>query len=196
MTDKEIEAVARAFYDTLDNARGWEREPQRLKERLRDQARAAIAAIDRYQEATPPKVQPLAVRGSLTQALGYLMEAKDLSILPVSTFRAVLRGPDHVYEAANHDYFKLVGHRDLFDMSVRDALPELNGQGYYELLDRVYRQNETFVGEAMQIRLQPKPGGAIEEHRIDLVYRPIANLDGETLGLFVEGYDRTDRARA
>ena len=45
-TKNEIEAVARAFYDLQDCARGWNQEPARLKERFLSNARAAIAALD------------------------------------------------------------------------------------------------------------------------------------------------------
>jgi hypothetical protein len=40
-----VEAVAKAFYELQEDARGWEREPEFLKEPFRDYARAAIALI-------------------------------------------------------------------------------------------------------------------------------------------------------
>jgi hypothetical protein len=124
------------------------------------------------------------------------MEVEQVSLLPVSSFRAVLEGPSHVYSAANHDYLKLVGHRDLFNMPIRDALPELVGQGYYELLGRVYATNQIFIGQELQLRLQPRPSAPLEDHLIDLVYLSIQNEKGKVLGLFVEGCDRTQSARA
>jgi hypothetical protein len=196
MTEDEVEAVARALYESLENVRGWGREPERLKQQFRQDARVAIAAIDQHEAPAQAMIKPIRVSGPLEAFFSYLMEAQEISVLPVSSFRAVLRGPDHTYDAANHEYLKLVGHRELFDMPVRDALPELAGQGYYELLERVFTTKQTFVGEVLPIRLQPKQGGALEERYIDLVYRPIEGPRGETLGLFVEGCDRTQWARA
>jgi PAS fold len=196
MIDEEVEAVARAFYETLENARGWPAEPPLLKERFRHQARSAIAALEQHEAETRPAIKPLMLHGPLEAARSYLLHAADISILPASTFRAVLKGPSHTYDVANSDYFKLVGHRDLFNMSVREALPELTGQGYYELLDRVYETKETFVGQLLPIKLQLAPGSPLEERKIDLTYRPIQNRDGEMLGLFVEGCDRTEWGRA
>jgi hypothetical protein len=46
MNQSEIEAVARALYEIQDGARGWHREPERLKTRFRRDAQAAIAALD------------------------------------------------------------------------------------------------------------------------------------------------------
>lgn len=196
MTGDEVEAVARALYETLENARGWDREPERLKQQLRKCARAAIGAIDKHEAPPPPAIEPLRVSGPLEAFLGYLMEAHEISILPISSFRAVLRGPGHIYEAANNDYFKFVGHRELFEVPVRDAFPDLAGQGYFELLDHVFATKQAFIGEMMSLTFQSKPGGSLEERYIDLVYRPIEGANGEALGLFVEGCDRTRWARA
>jgi hypothetical protein len=53
MNDHEVEAVARAFYAVTDGARGWDREPDMLKNRFRADARAAIAALDEYSDCEP-----------------------------------------------------------------------------------------------------------------------------------------------
>ncbi len=47
MTDSRIEAVARAFYSTQDCARGWDREPEWLKEQFLMLARAAVDILDK-----------------------------------------------------------------------------------------------------------------------------------------------------
>jgi hypothetical protein len=51
MRSHEIEAVARAFYGATEEARGWDREPERLKESFRSNARAAIATLDEHRGA-------------------------------------------------------------------------------------------------------------------------------------------------
>jgi PAS domain-containing protein len=58
------------------------------------------------------------------------------------SFMALLRGRDHVYELMNASYLKLVGHRDLIGRPVREALPEVQGQGFFKLLDHVYATGE------------------------------------------------------
>ena len=45
-----VEAVAKAFYELQDDARGWEREPEVLKEPFREFARAAIAMLHQAEE--------------------------------------------------------------------------------------------------------------------------------------------------
>src|SRR5690606_23395715 len=53
-------------------------------------------------------------------------------------FVAVLSGPNHVFEMHNPAYAQLIGHRDITGKPVRDALPEVVGQGHYDFLDSVY----------------------------------------------------------
>ncbi|MFS2008628.1 PAS domain-containing protein [Azospirillum sp. CT11-132] len=111
-------------------------------------------------------------------------------------FMCVLRGPDHVFEMANDTYMQLVGRQDLVDRPAREALPEVEGQGFFELLDRVYASGETFVGRGMPIRFQRRPGEPLEERFLTFVYQPIRDEDGHVSGLFVEGSDVTEAKRA
>lgn len=50
----------------------------------------------------------------------------------------VLRGPEHIFDIANDGYCRFIGRNDSVGKPVRQALPELEGQGFYELLDQVY----------------------------------------------------------
>jgi PAS domain S-box-containing protein len=106
---------------------------------------------------------------------------------------AVVRGPEHVFELTNHSYMQLIGHRQIIGKSVLEALPELAGQGFLELLDRVYTSGEPFVGHALPVRLQREPDGPLEERYVDFVYQPIKGADGAVSGIFVEGSDVTAR---
>ncbi|WP_109107239.1 ATP-binding protein [Azospirillum sp. TSO35-2] len=111
-------------------------------------------------------------------------------------FMCVLRGPDHVFELVNDAYLQLVGHRDLVERSAREALPEVAGQGFFELLDRVYAGGEPFVGRSMPISFQRRPGEALEQRFLTFVYQPIKDEAGRVTGLFVEGSDVTEAKRA
>jgi signal transduction histidine kinase/ActR/RegA family two-component response regulator len=106
---------------------------------------------------------------------------------------AVVRGPEHVYELANQSYKQLVGHREIVGKPVREALPEVAGQGFFELLDDVYTSGKTFVGHALPIRIQREPNGPLEERFLDFVYQPIRDAAGQVAGIFVEGSDVTVR---
>ncbi len=111
-------------------------------------------------------------------------------------FLCFLRGPNLVFELANVAYFQLVGHRDILGKPVREALPEVEGQGYFELLDRVVATGEAFVGRGLKVDLQREPGAPLSEAYIDLIYQPIRDIDGHVAGILAQGNDVTEIVRA
>jgi len=111
-------------------------------------------------------------------------------------FICVLNGPDHVFEFVNDAYSRLVGYRDYLGKTVREAVPEAEGQGYFELLDQCYRTGEPFKGLETPLQLRRTPEGPLESKLIDFVYQPITDGGGNVTGILVEGYDVTDRVSA
>src|SRR5580704_9934395 len=78
------------------------------------------------------------------------------------SFSALLQGPDHRFVLTNPAYQQLVGHRDVIGLTVREAVPEAEGQGFFALLDRVFETGEAFVGKDMELVLQPSSGAPAE----------------------------------
>lgn len=113
-------------------------------------------------------------------------------LLDAPSFMCVLEGPDHVFKITNKAYLQLVGHRDLIGRPVRDAFPEIEGQGFFDLLDQVYATGIPFIGRSVSFAVQRKPDGPYEEAFLNFVYQPIFNASGEVTGIFVEGSDVTD----
>ncbi len=111
-------------------------------------------------------------------------------------FIAILSGPDHVFEFVNESYDRHFDRRGFVGRRVRDVFPELKGQGFFELLDRVYATGERFVASAMPVQLKAGPGAQPVEHLLDFIYEPVRAVDGSVTGIFVEGYDVTERSRA
>jgi PAS domain S-box-containing protein len=111
------------------------------------------------------------------------------------SFMAFLRGPTHVFEMTNGAYSQLIGFRDVVGKSVREALPEVIEQGFVELLDNVFQSGTPFVGRGTPIALM-QHDGTIAETFLDFVYQPIRGVDGEVLGIFVQGHDITEQKRA
>lgn len=112
------------------------------------------------------------------------------------SFMAMLIGPEHVFDLANPAYMQLVGHRDVLGKPVRQAIAEVEGQGFFEQLDKVYASGEAFFGESMPALLQRMPGAALEQRYVDLVYQPLRDDDDRVMGIFVEGSDVTARVQA
>lgn len=110
------------------------------------------------------------------------------------SFMAILRGPDHTFEFANAAYVRLVGKRRLLGRSVKEAFPDIAEQGFLEILDRVYRTGERFVGENMPLRLQLSPESPPQDLFLNFVYEPITDPNGKVTGIIVEGHDVTQQS--
>ncbi|WP_142848183.1 PAS domain-containing protein [Telmatospirillum sp. J64-1] len=111
-------------------------------------------------------------------------------------FLAIVRGPDHVFELANGSYLQLVGHRDVIGKTVREALPEIEGQGFFELLDHVSQTAKAVVGRAQSVLLKRGANAPTEERFLDFVYQPILDGDSQVIGIFIAGSDVTERVEA
>lgn len=109
------------------------------------------------------------------------------------SFMALLRGPQHVFELTNAAYRQLIGDRDVLGLSVREGLPDISGQGFYELLDRVYTTGEPYVGRGIEVQLQDS---STRTRTLDFIYQPLRDGSGAVSGVFVEGVDITDRIEA
>lgn len=111
-------------------------------------------------------------------------------------FIAVLRGPLHVFELVNEAYYQLLGHREIVGKPLRDAIPDVMGQGFEELLDNVYATGQPFVGKGIRFEAQRVPGGPFVELYIDLLYQPFFDADGMVSGIFTQGQDVTEIHKA
>jgi signal transduction histidine kinase len=109
---------------------------------------------------------------------------------------AILRGPDHIFDIANDGYCRFIGRYDSVGKTVRHALPELEGQGFYELLDQVYATGKPYIGNELPIMLQREPNGSLEERFVSFIYQPTFDHWGNITGIFVEGSDVTESVTA
>ena len=109
---------------------------------------------------------------------------------------AMLRGPELVYDFANPSYRVLVANREVVGKPLLTALPELQGQGVFELLQSVLRAGKPFTHQALRVDLQRHPDGGLEEVFFNLVYEPLKNEAGEVHAIAVVATDVTDLVRA
>jgi signal transduction histidine kinase len=107
-------------------------------------------------------------------------------------FFSLLRGPDHVFEIVNRPYQELIGPRPVVGKSVREAIPEAEGQGFIALLDQVYRTGTPFIGRGTPIQLARSGSASLEQRFMDFVYQPRRDPDGTISGIIVLGVDVTE----
>ncbi|QRK08955.1 DUF4118 domain-containing protein [Archangium violaceum] len=107
---------------------------------------------------------------------------------------AIHRGPEHVIEFSNLFHARLLGHRELLGRNIRQAQPELEGQGIYELLDRVYQTGEPYIGKEVPAHVgdpaNPRTG------YFDFVYQPLPGPNGKPDGVMLFGFEVTEQVLA
>ena len=130
-----------------------------------------------------------AARGDAERERASLHQLFTEAPLPV----CILRGPDHVYELANPSYRALFG-RDLLGKPVREALPEMEKQGFLQVLDGVFAQGEAYSATEALVRIHS--GGGQRDGFFDFTCQPFRNAAGKVEGLIICGYEVTDLVRS
>jgi len=108
------------------------------------------------------------------------------------SFSALLQGPEHRFVLTNPAYQQLIGHRDVIGLTVREAVPEVERQGFIDLLNNVFATGEAFVGKDVEIVLQRSAGGPAETRYLDFVYQPIKDEAGKVTFLSKGSTSLTD----
>ena len=111
------------------------------------------------------------------------------------SFMCILGGPDHVFEFVNDAHMKLFGSRAWIDRPVREAFPDIAGQGFYEALDHVYATGERVVFEDTPVRYRLTPESPEEVRYMHFIYAPIVDAEARVIGIFWEGVDLTEGRR-
>ncbi|WP_310540571.1 PAS domain-containing protein [Phenylobacterium sp.] len=111
-------------------------------------------------------------------------------------FICTLQAPEHVFNFVNNAYERLFGPRNYVGRSVRDCFPDLEGQGFFELLDQVYASGRRHIAHGAEIRLRATPDGPEEDRILDFIYEPMTDPAGKVIGIFCEGHDVTETHRA
>ncbi|WP_125721221.1 PAS domain-containing sensor histidine kinase [Flavobacterium ustbae] len=75
-----------------------------------------------------------------------------------------------------------------------DAVPELQGQPFIDILQEVYRTGETYYGRAMPADLQVD--GKLSTYYFEFTYTPIRNSKGEIYGIMDIAVDVTQQVTA
>ena len=110
---------------------------------------------------------------------------------------AVIRGPNHVFDFANPFYLRLVSKtKAIRGQTVRQVLPELEGQGFFELLDSVYKSGEPFVGTALPIDMDQDGNGSLVRNYLNFVYQPLKDDDDAVYGIMAHAVDVTAEVEA
>jgi two-component system CheB/CheR fusion protein len=106
---------------------------------------------------------------------------------------ALLQGEDFVFEKANANYLGLMGHREIIGKSLLEALPELRGQPFHQLMKDVYMTGKPFVATDMLARLVREKGKEPEDVYFDFTYSRVLDGEGKPYGIYIHAIDVTQK---
>ncbi|GGK35863.1 hypothetical protein GCM10008955_32260 [Deinococcus malanensis] len=104
---------------------------------------------------------------------------------------SVTHGREHSFNFANEFATRLVGNRDIEGRTLRDAFPDLAGQGFYELYDQVYMTGERFEGTESPAQLTDPYTGEMKALYVNLSLIPVRGFDNQVAGVLSISVDVT-----
>ncbi|MDB5203708.1 MAG: domain S-box protein [Ferruginibacter sp.] len=108
----------------------------------------------------------------------------------------LFRGPDYIVEitnALNLSHWQK-SEEEVIGRPLFDILPELAGQGFEELLQKVYTTGETYTGYDTPVSLLNN--GRMEMRFVRFVFEPYREMTGEITGIIVASVDVTEEVTA
>jgi PAS domain S-box-containing protein len=106
----------------------------------------------------------------------------------------LLTGPELRWSYANQSLVASSGRTNIAELlgkTVRESLPEVEGQGYFEMLDEVYRTGKPFNGAEQKIVIG-KGSGPVTRY-VNFVCQPLQGDAGQTDSILIHSVDVTDQ---
>jgi PAS domain S-box-containing protein len=121
----------------------------------------------------------------------------------------LLSGPEHRWTFVNPEMIRATGRsraEDFVGKTIRESMPELEGQPFFELLDTVYKTGVPHVGTEVKAVLNSASTDRDQDIYFNFVYQPLRGPEEEVEGILVyavevtsqvlEKADRDKRGRA
>jgi signal transduction histidine kinase len=103
----------------------------------------------------------------------------------------LLQGPDHVFELVNPAYQQLFPGRALLGRPMREALPELKGQGFFDVIENVYRSGTAYEMPEVETWADFNGTGRLELRYYSASFLPFVDAQGHVTGLLNVAFDVT-----
>jgi DNA-binding CsgD family transcriptional regulator len=102
---------------------------------------------------------------------------------------SVLAGRELRFVAVSEGLTRRLGGRELIGRPLREAIPEYQGTGYFEVVERVFETGEPFIAHGARVQLL-SAAGPVFGYR-DVIVQALRGDDGEINGVVYFGIDVT-----
>ena len=117
-------------------------------------------------------------------------------LLTAPAFICTHTGPTFIYTLVNERYQALFGKRKILGKPLMEALPELEGQGFETLIQKVYETGEPYVAIDSPVMLSRDEDLKPQLCHFNFSYQPIYNEDKVIDAILVFGYEVTEQVIA
>ncbi|MCP2045373.1 PAS domain-containing sensor histidine kinase [Pontibacter sp. HSC-36F09] len=105
---------------------------------------------------------------------------------------AMLEGPTFIYRVINSSYYQLFPGREMLNLPLFEALPELRHQPVYDIIHEVYRTGVTYEGKEVLIPVARYEGQPAEDIYWNFIYQALLDAQGNVNGILIFALDVTD----
>ena len=109
---------------------------------------------------------------------------------------AVLRGREGTCELLNPSFSAMWGNRKVVGKKMREAWPELEGQGWFEMVEKINDTGETISNNEKSAIADWHNDGRLTEKFFNFVYTPYRTPEGKVAGVMIFGNEVTEQVLA
>jgi len=112
-----------------------------------------------------------------------------------SSWMAFLSLPDFRFQRVNRSYLELIGKDEsIIGKTVLEVLPEIEAQGFVDILEKIARTGESY--SAIETPIGLNINGIEKIVYIDFVQQPLRRADGSIYGIVAQGQDVSERVNS
>lgn len=109
------------------------------------------------------------------------------------TPKCLLEGPELRYVIANKAYRQVVGQENIIGERIIDVIPEVEAQGYIDLLKEVYQTGKPYLGYGDPVQIDKDKEGSKQQYIFNLLFAPLFEENGNVYGIFIEAMDFSEQ---
>ncbi|ARS36770.1 PAS domain-containing protein [Pontibacter actiniarum] len=104
----------------------------------------------------------------------------------------LLMGPDHVCRYVTPGVYRMYGNRQYLGRTAREIWPELQRLNFFDLLEQVYRQQDSVSIDEFCLPFDRHNNGKMENAYFNLRYQPIIDQNHNTEGILISAVEVTE----
>lgn len=134
---------------------------------------------------TNPSSNKIEVSESYSDAQNLLYNSIKDSLAGV----AIFKGDSHIFEFVNSAYKKITDREIIIGKPAKELFPEIEQQGYWQILDNVFETGEPFIFNELPVDLKSKDDGKLKKHYLNFVIQALKDENGKTERVLVNFND-------